>query len=83
MGRKKYLNLAYNNPIKYLCKTESGFFTLKNEGGTVHLTPDIKKYFKTKDFLENFKDVIEFRRIKFLKDNLLEKEEEILKKMSI
>ncbi|MGV8154110.1 MAG: DEAD/DEAH box helicase [Alkaliphilus sp.] len=79
---KKYLDLAYKNPIKYLCKTESKFFTL-GEGGALHLLPNIKKHFRTKDFIENFKDVIEFRRIKFLKDNLLEKEEEILKRMSI
>ncbi|BEP27856.1 DEAD/DEAH box helicase family protein [Helicovermis profundi] len=72
-----YIKLAYRNPIKFLSKTESKFFTLVDN--EFILNKKLAEFIKNEEFINQFKDVIEYRRLKFLKDNLLKKEEAILK----
>ena len=72
-----YIKLAYRNPIHFLSKTESKFFALIDD--TFSLNNKLYEYIKNEEFINQFKDVIEYRRLKFLKDNLLKKEEAILK----
>jgi len=77
---KKIVDLAYKWPIKMLAKTENELFEL--EGREFRLNDDLKKFIGNDEFIEHFKDAIEFKRNEFFKKRLTEKEkknEELIK----
>ena len=74
---KDFVDLAFKNPIHYLIKSEGEYFELKDR--QFSLNKRLKNYIHNETFMMHFKDVIEYKRLRFLKDNLLKKEEEIKK----
>ncbi len=74
---KKIISLAYKNPIKFLLKSSGEYFNL--HGKVFSLDKRLRTYINNENFIKEFKDVIDYKRLRFLKDNLLKKEEEIRK----
>jgi len=68
-GKKEYLKLAKENPIKYLLKTEGEYF--KMDGNYFCLTEKLKPILNNKVFVENYKDILEFRRLEYFKHRCL------------
>ena len=63
--KKEYVSLARKNPIHFLCKSSSEFFTI--EEGKVCLNNELKKYLDNNIFLKNVKDAIDFRTKEYYK----------------
>lgn len=59
-GKKEYLKLAKENPVKFLIKTHGDFFK-KKDGAVIALQEDIKSYLENEEFKKHFKDAIELR----------------------
>lgn len=59
-GKKEYVKLAKNNPVKFMLKTHGDFFEEK-EGCVMALQEEIKNIVKTKCFGEEMKDAVNFR----------------------
>ncbi|WP_207720999.1 hypothetical protein [Clostridium gasigenes] len=59
-GKKEYLKLAKENPVKFLIKTHGEFFK-KKEGVVIELQEDMKEYLNNEEFKKHFKDAIELR----------------------
>lgn len=71
--KKKYISLAKNNPVKFLLKTHSDFFKLK-ENCSMALQDDLKELINNKAFVEHMKDAIEFRVESYYKNRFFNKE---------
>ena len=69
---KDYLKLANKNPIHFLAKTHSEFFT-KKEGCALALNDDLKDFIKLKTFGKHFKDIIEYKTITYYKSRFEDK----------
>jgi len=64
-SKKEYIKLAKENPIKYLLKTEREYF--KMDGNYFCLTEKLKLVLNNKIFVENYKDILEFRCYEYFK----------------
>ena len=69
--KKQYVSLARKNPVHYLCKSSSEFFTI--EGDKVCLNRQLEKYLDNENFLNHFKDAIDFRTKEYYKNRFKEK----------
>ena len=69
--KKQYVSLARKNPVHYLCKSSSEFFTI--EGDKVCLNRQLEKYLDNENFLNHFKDAIDFRTKEYYKNRIKEK----------
>ena len=65
-GKKEYVSLAHNNPIKFLNKSAGEFF-IKKDGCALALSDDLKDYIHSESFIEHFRDIIEYRTINYYK----------------
>lgn len=74
---KRFVDLAFKNPVKFLYKSSGAFFELEDK--SFGLAKALKEYIHDETFIDQFRDVIEYKRLRFLKDNLLKKEETIIK----
>lgn len=63
-GREKYVELARQNPVKYMIKSESEFFELDKDKIVVKRLEEFKD---NKFFVDNIKDAIEFRTKEYYK----------------
>lgn len=70
-GKKEYVKLAKDNPIKYLLKSDSEFFY--KEGDTFCLNSELESFKDNKAFLKHFKDAVEFRGREFYRRRLGER----------
>ncbi|MGL6105127.1 hypothetical protein, partial [Romboutsia sp.] len=70
--KKQYINLARKNPVHFLCKSSSEFFT--TDGEYVCLNRNLEKYIDNKDFIKNVKDAIEFRTKEYYKTRFSKRE---------
>lgn len=70
--KKKYVDLAKTNPIKFLLKTHGDFFVEK-EGYLLALREDIEIEIKNEAFKKQMKDAIELRIKTYYKHRALEK----------
>jgi hypothetical protein len=64
-GKKEYLKLAKENPIKYLIKTEGDYFKMEND--YFCLNEQLKPVITNKIFVKNYEDILEFRRLEYFK----------------
>lgn len=62
--RSQYIDLARNNPVKYMLKSEKEFFEKDEEKIVAKRLDEFKD---NKFFVKNIKDAIEFRTIEFYK----------------
>lgn len=65
-GKKQYLSLAKRNPIHFLNKTHGEFF-VKKEGCALALSDELKDYIHLESFIEQFKDIIEYKTLSYYK----------------
>ncbi|WP_048062362.1 hypothetical protein [Methanococcus aeolicus] len=65
----KYIKLAKENPIRFLMKTESEYF--KMDGNYFCLTEQLKPVVDNKIFVDNYKDILEFRRLEYFRHHRL------------
>lgn len=66
-GKKEYVSLAKNNPIRFLNKS-SGEFFIKREGYALALNDELKDFIELDSFKMHFKDIIEYRTVSYYKD---------------
>ena len=67
--KKDYVSLAKKNPIKYLCKSESDFFMIKENGNMVIVGMD--EFINNRTFRAEVKDAIDFRMEQYYEDRFL------------
>jgi hypothetical protein len=70
-GKKQYVNLAKNNPVKFLLKTHSEFFYTNNDQFCID--SDLEQFKNNPVFISNFSDAIRYRIYEFYKNRLQEK----------
>lgn len=73
-GKKEYVKLAEDNPIKYLVKTHGDFFKTTSRS-LIALQEDLKEFIKDEDFKRHFKDAIDLRTIVYYKTRFMNKED--------
>lgn len=61
---KKYLAKAKSMPIKYLKASGNGFFVEK-QGFALALNKNLKEIIKNKVFVDNMRDILEYRTIEY------------------
>lgn len=64
-GEKEYISLARKNPVHFLCKSSSEFFTM--EGDKICLNSELKPYLSNDVFINHVKDAIDFRTKEYYK----------------
>lgn len=64
-GEKEYVSLARKNPVHFLCKSSSEFFTM--EGDKIYLNSELKPYLSNDVFINHVKDAIDFRTKEYYK----------------
>ncbi len=67
-GKKEYVSLARHNPMKFLMQSASQFFY--EEGELFCLTPELEEFITNREFIRHFKDIIDYRTIRFYKERL-------------
>lgn len=72
--KKDYVKLAKNNPVKYLCKSNSDFFELNEEGNII--VKGIDEFKENKEFIKQMKDAIDFRMEQYYEDRYNKRREE-------
>ena len=70
---KDYWELAQENPVYYLCKTHNEIFEYDKDNFKMKIKIDIDKWLNNDFFINQIKDIIEFRRIEFLDKRLNQK----------
>lgn len=65
-GKKEYVSLARKNPVHFLCKSSSEFFTIK--GDKICLNEGLREYLSKDEFVKNVKDAIDFRTKEYYKN---------------
>lgn len=65
---KEYIKLARNNPVKFLCQSESDFFT--SDENCVYLNNDLAPFIQDQTFINHIKDALELRKQEFYKTRL-------------
>lgn len=63
-GKDEYIALARRNPVLSLTRTHSDFFYI-NEAENVCINREMKDIIKLEEFIENFKDAIDFRTMQY------------------
>lgn len=74
-SNEQYLRTIYDNPVKFLCQTHPDFFEL--EGRTLKLNQGLINFSEDNLVVSHIKDVLEFRRLEFLRNRLLKLENEL------
>ena len=64
--KKEFVSLARKNPVHFLCKTNSEFFTM--EGDKICLNEGLREYLSNDVFIKNVKDAIDFRTKEYYKN---------------
>ena len=64
--KKQYVYLARKNPVHFLCKSSSEFFTM--EGDKICLNKDLNLYLGDESFINHVKDAIDFRTKEYYKN---------------
>lgn len=72
--KRDYVKLAKNNPIKYLCKSNSEFFELNEDGNMI--VKGIEEFKENKEFIKQMKDAIDFRMEQYYEDRYNKRKEE-------
>ncbi len=67
---KDFWSLAYENPIKFLCKTHRDIFAFNKDESVMRIKLNIEQWLNDPFFISQVKDCIEFRRIEFLDKRL-------------
>ncbi len=67
-GKSEYVKLARKNPVHFLCKSESEFFS--SDEKYMYLTEALAPYIHDSFFIEQIKDAIELRKHEFYKNRL-------------
>ena len=57
--QKEYVSLARKNPVHFLCKSSSEFFTIEED--KVCLNKGLEEFLNNHTFINNVKDAIDFR----------------------
>lgn len=65
-GKKNYVKLAKDNPVKYLCKSHSDFFEVNEEGNM--MVKGIEVFKENKEFIKQMKDAIDLRMEQYYQD---------------
>lgn len=63
-GKDEYIALARRNPVHFLTRTHSDFFYI-NETENVCINREMKDIIKLGEFIEHFKDAIDFRTMQY------------------
>ena len=71
--KKKYIDLAKKNPVKFLLKTHSDFFKVK-DGSVMALQDDIEQFINNEAFKKHMKDAIDLRVETYYKNRFFNKE---------
>jgi hypothetical protein len=69
--KAKYVKLAKMNPVKYLVKSHGEFFYVDGEDFCV--SGDVDRFRGNKEFVEHFRDAVEFRVREYYKGRMEEK----------
>ncbi|WP_373483829.1 DEAD/DEAH box helicase family protein [Acetobacterium sp.] len=67
-GQKEYVSLARRNPVHFLAQSAGEFFYL--DGNRFCLAPELGAFVTNPDFIEHFKDIIDYRTKRFYKERL-------------
>lgn len=63
--QKEYVSLARKNPVHFLCKSSSEFFTIEED--KVCLNKGLEEFLNNHTFINNVKDAIDFRAKEYYK----------------
>ncbi|MEG2917833.1 MAG: hypothetical protein RR851_07890 [Clostridium sp.] len=77
-GRKEYVKLAKDNPIKALLQTHGDFFGSGQGENLIALQEDIAQFINDEEFIKHFKDAIELRTMVYYKTRFSNKEATLL-----
>ena len=66
-GKKEYVKLAKDNPIKFLKQSASDFFEDK-EGYEIALAKELESFTQLDSFKKHFKDIVALRVLTYYKD---------------
>ena len=66
-GKKEYVKLAKDNPVKFLIKTHGDFFG-KEDDSVISLCDEMNQYINSEIFFSNMRDSIEFRCGKYYEE---------------
>lgn len=67
-GSKEYIKLARSTAVKYLCQSESEFFTSDHEH--LYLNKNLVPFNQIESFIYHIQDALEFRKQEFYKNRL-------------
>lgn len=70
-GKKEYVKLAKDNPVKFLIKTHEEFFE-KGDNAVIVLCDELREYSKDKYFVDEFIDSVEYRRFRYYEERKFE-----------
>ncbi|MDB8552091.1 hypothetical protein [Turicibacter sanguinis] len=65
---KEYIKLARNTAVKYLCQSESDFFT--SDEDHMYLNKELEPLLTDRSFIKHINDALEFRKQEFYKNRL-------------
>ncbi len=63
-GKKEYVKLAKDNPVKFLLKSESACFR-KSDDGVIALNEEMEKFIEYKAFVREMMDGVEYRTLRY------------------
>ena len=67
-GSKDYIKLARSTAVKFLCQSESDFFTSDEEH--LYLNKSLEPFKQIESFIIHIQDALEFRKQEFYKNRL-------------
>lgn len=73
---ERYEKLAYDNPVKFLCKTHGDIFELDQMTKDLRIVLDLRRNVESDGFMREVMDAISFKRSDFLNTRLANWEED-------
>lgn len=70
-GKKEYVKLAKDNPVKFLIKTHGEFFE-KDANAVIGLCDELREYIKDKYFVDEVIDSVEYRKVGYYEERCFE-----------
>jgi superfamily II DNA or RNA helicase len=73
-GKNQYVGLAKRNPVHFLTRTHGDFFYI-NEAGNMCINREMKDIIKLEEFIEHYKDAIDYRTMQYYRTRFENKEQ--------
>ena len=70
-GKKEFVKLAKDNPVKFLIKTHGQFFE-KGQDSVIRLCEKLREYIKDDYFIDEVIDSVEYRKVRYYEERNFE-----------